>query len=228
MLSIRHLNNHLTSRQTDSDRITMKNKLHILLFLSFIFTTSVTRAQSGFLPSSFVAIGWDINTPLNNTEFISNTSAAGLSVQARYFVNEHLSVGGEIAWSSLYEYAPRETYTFENGAVTTDLYKFNYLLPISANVHYYFKPDSKVSPYIGLGVGAMYSQQDFYFNVYNLSFVKWGYLVKPEVGALIKFGDSNMGAMVGVRYNYGTNREPKLNFDNIQTLGFNLGLVFFN
>lgn len=99
-------------------------------------------------------------------------------------------------------------------------------MPISANVHYYFKPDSKVSPYIGLGVGAMCSRQDFYFNIYELSFVKWGYLAKPELGAMFKFGESNIGAMLGVRYNYGTNREPRLNFDNMQTLGVNLGMVF--
>jgi hypothetical protein len=89
-------------------------------------------------------------------------------------------------------------------------------------------PDRAVTPYVGLGVGAMYSQQDFYFNIYNLSFSKWGYLVKPEAGVLFKFGRSNMGAMLGVRYNYGTNREPALNFDNIQMLGVNIGLVFFN
>lgn len=206
----------------------MKNKINIIALFFVLFAASSTSAQSGFLPTRFVAVGWDINTPLNNTGFIDNTSASGLSVQGRYFVSEHISVGGEIAWASLYEYAPRETYTFENGAVTTDLYKFNYLLPITANAHYYLMPDRKVSPYVGLGVGAMYSQQDFYFNVYNLSFSKWGYLVKPEVGALFKFGRSNMGAMLGVRYNYGTNRVPILNFDNMQTLGVNFGLVFFN
>lgn len=52
--------------------------------------------------------------------------------------------------------------------------------------------------------------------------------ITPEAGVLFKFGRSNMGAMLGVRYNYGTNREPALNFDNIQMLGVNIGLVFFN
>jgi opacity protein-like surface antigen len=204
----------------------MKSKLNILLVLSLLLTSSSTLAQSSFLPSRIFSIGWDINTPLNNTEFIGNTSATGVSIQGRYFLSEHVSVGGELAWTSLYEYAPRETHTFENGAVTTDLYKYNYLLPISVNAHYYLMPDSKITPYLGLGVGAMCSQQDFYFNVYKLSFVKWGYLVKPELGALVKFGESNVGAMLGVRYNYGTNREPRLNYDNMQTLGFNLGIVF--
>jgi outer membrane protein len=204
----------------------IKSYLSALVFLFLI--NSSAHAQSGILPTRFVAIGWDINTPINNTKFIDNTSAAGISLQGRYFINENISVGAEIAWASLYEYAPRETYTFDNGAVTTDLYKFNYILPITANAHYYFMPDRAVTPYVGLGVGAMYSQQDFYFNIYNLSFSKWGYLVKPEAGVLFKFGRSNMGAMLGVRYNYGTNREPALNFDNIQMLGVNIGLVFFN
>ena len=206
----------------------MLKKLSILTILSFTLCSAVVRADSGYLTSSFISIGWDINVPMANKDFIDVTSASGLSVQGRYFVNPNLSVGGEIAWNSLYQYAPRQTYTFENGAVTTDLYKYMYVMPMSANVHYYFNPDAKVIPYVGLGLGTMYSQEDLYLNIYSLSFANWGFLVKPEAGAIFKFGSSNTGAMLGLRYNYATNNESDLSISNIQTLGINLGIVFFN
>jgi opacity protein-like surface antigen len=208
----------------------MKKNLHsAFLLLSLVAFSLYSRAESGFLANGLYSFSWDINVPLNNKDFIENTSAAGAAFQGRYFINPNFSIGGEIAWSSLYQYAPRKTYQFENGAVTTDLYKYLYMLPMSANAHYYFNPDSKLMPFAGIGLGAMYSEQDIYFNIYNLYATNWGFLVKPEAGAILKFGRySQSGAILGVRYNYATNRESDLRINSIQTLSVHLGLVFFN
>lgn len=205
----------------------MKKTIASLLLIASLISTA--GAESGYLANGFYSFSWDINVPLNNKDFISTTSGAGGAVQGRFFLNPNLSVGGEIAWSSLYQYAPRQTYNFENGAVTTDLYKYMYTLPMSANAHYYFNPDGSVMPYAGLGLGALYSEQDLYFNIYNLYSTNWGFLIKPEVGAIFKFGsNSQTGAILGVRYNYATNRESDLRINKIKTLGINLGIVFFN
>ncbi|MFM7217398.1 MAG: outer membrane beta-barrel protein [Bacteroidota bacterium] len=209
----------------------MKTKYTLLfsLLLSLGSMPKFSVADSGYLSNGFYSFNWDINVPLNNKDFISNTSAAGGNVQGRFFINPNMSVGGEIAWSSLYEYASRRTYYLENAAVTTDLYKYIYLLPMTATFHYYFNPDGNIMPYAGLGLGAMYSEQDLYFNIYNLYATNWGFLVKPEAGAIFKFGDrSRTGAMLGVRYNYATNRESDLRIERIKTLSINVGIVFFN
>ena len=68
-----------------------------------------------------------------------------------------------------------------------------------------------------------------YFNIYNLHETNWGFLVKPEAGVLLKFGEnSRSGIVFGIRYNYATNRQPDFKIDNIQTLSFQLGLALMN
>ena len=200
-----------------------------LISILLIAVSFRTKAQSGYLPNGFYLFGWDVNVPLNNKNFIDRTSFAGGKAEGRFFVTPNISVGGEISWSSLYQYAPKKTYEFDNGAVTTDLYKYIYLLPMNLNAHYYFKTDGQLMPYAGLGLGAMFSEQDLYFNIYNLHETNWGFLVKPEAGVLLKFGEnSRSGIVFGVRYNYATNRQPDFKIDNIQTLSFQLGLALMN
>lgn len=206
-------------------------KKHIKLLATgilFVLGTAA-QAQSGYVTRSLFNFAWDINVPLNNKDFISETSTYGFKLEGRYFIQHNISIGAELNWSSLYEYKPRETYQIENGAITTDLYNYMYNLPFNANAHYYFMPDKMVNPYAGLGLGAMYSEQDVYFNIYNLYSTNWGFLVRPEVGALIKFGpDSFTAGLIGVRYNYATNQESSFDIRNIQTLSFQFGIAFLN
>jgi opacity protein-like surface antigen len=208
----------------------MKKTLYsCIATLTFLCTTPTAHAQSGYLPNGFYLFGWDVNVPLNNRDFIDRTSLAGGKAEGRFFVTPNISVGGEISWSSLYQYSPKRTYQFDNGAVTTDLYKYIYLLPMNLNAHYYFKTDGQFMPYAGLGLGAMYSEQDLYFNIYNLYETNWGFLVKPEAGMLLKFGEnSRTGMLFGVRYNYATNRQTDFKIDKIKTLSFQLGIAFMN
>jgi outer membrane protein W len=164
---------------------------------------------------------------MNNKDFVGVTSANGFKIESRHFLNENISVGGEISWNSLYEYTPTQTYQIENGAVTTDLFKYMYNVPFVMNAHYYFGSNSIVMPYAGLAAGGMYSEQYLYLNIHEITGKNWGFVVRPEAGAIIKFGsDSNMAALLGIRYNYATNHESKFNIRSIQTLGFQLGLAF--
>jgi hypothetical protein len=203
----------------------MKKILYTFLLL-FISGSSV-KAQYGYIPNGLFAFGWDINVPLNNKNFIERTSFYGGKIEGRFFITPKISVGGELSWSSSYQYQPKRTYDFGNGAITTDLYKYIYSVPFNLNAHYYFMDDKLVMPYAGLGVGAMYSEQDVYFNIYNLYSTNWGFLLRPEAGALIKFGpNSTTAALLGVRYNYATNREADFNIDKIKSLSFQVGIAF--
>lgn len=204
----------------------MKKNILIALCVA-LFTGLSASAESGFVTRSLFSIGWDINTPLNNKDFVSETSTYGSKIESRRFIRNNISIGAELSWCSLYEYTPVQTYQIENGAVTTDLFKYMYNVPFVVNSHYYLMPDKLVMPYVGLGLGAMYSEQDLYLNIHELSGSNWGFIVRPEAGAIVKFGsESNVAAMIGVRYNYATNHESAFNIRNIQTLGFQLGIAF--
>lgn len=197
-----------------------------ILLLSILIDKSA-QAQYGYVPNGFFAFAWDINVPLNNKDFIERTSFYGGKIEGRTFITPKFSVGGELSWNSSYQYQPKRTYQFDGGAVTTDLYKYVYNVPFNLNAHYYFMDDKLIMPFAGLGVGAMYSEQDVYFNIYNLNSNNWGFLLRPEAGALIKFGsNSTTAALLGVRYNYATNRESDFNINKIKSLSFQVGIAF--
>ena len=135
--------------------------------------------------------------------------------------------GGDISWNSLYEYAPRKTYELPNGAVTTDLYKYVYTLPFGLNAHYYFQGNKLVTPYAGLMLGTTYSQQKIYYNTYVTEDENWGFYIRPEIGAMIKFDEyTNWGLLIGARYNYSTNQQADFKIDNISTISLQLGMAW--
>jgi len=82
-----------------------------LISILLIAVSFRTKAQSGYLPNGFYLFGWDVNAPLNNKNFIDRTSFAGGKAEGRFFVTPNISVGSEISWSSLYQYAPKKKHT---------------------------------------------------------------------------------------------------------------------
>ena len=143
-------------------------------------------------------------------------------------IDHNLSIGLDLSWNSYYEYKSYQTYHVDaNTDVTTDLYKYLYTLPMAVTAHYYFDTDGIFKPYIGLGMGAVYSSPRLYFNIYELDEENWGFLMRPEIGTIIKFDrTADMGILVGARYSMSTNQEPTFRIENLQAIGFQLGLVW--
>jgi len=171
-----------------------------------------------------VAVAWDVNFPLDN-KFVNATSFKGFKFETRRMVTPNMSVGFE-AGSNVYDqYLPRKTYQIQDGAITTDLYTYVYTLPLALNVHHYFNVSKMVIPYAGLAMGATYSQQKIYYNTYVSQDENWGFLIRPELGALVKFHEG-MALLVGARYSYSTNTQSTFHINGIQSFGLQLGLVF--
>jgi hypothetical protein len=64
-----------------------------------------------------------------------------------------------------------------------------------------------------------------YYNNFVSEDKNWGFLVRPEVGAIIKFQDQ-WGALIGASYAYSTNKNPSLGIKNLGDVNFQIGLVF--
>jgi hypothetical protein len=169
-------------------------------------------------------VAWDVNFPINN-KFVSKTSFEGFKFELRRMIKSGISAGFEVGWNTYYQYVPRQTYQIQDGAVTTDLYTYIYTLPLALNVHHYFNINKMVTTYAGLALGATYSQQKIYYNTYVSQDENWGFLVRPELGAIIKFQEG-MGLLVGARYSYSTNSQKTFQINGLQSFGLQLGLVF--
>ena len=206
----------------------MRRKIIILviLLLPLTFMANAQSIHHAGLFYDMFSFAWDVNVPVNNT-FVSQTSYDGFKMEGRRMIKDNSSIGLELSWNGYYQYRPRKTYELQNGAVTTDFYSYIYTLPMAVNVHHYFHAGKVVTPYVGLALGATYSEQRLYYNTYVSYADNWGFLVKPELGAILKFNEhSGFGLLIGADYSYSTNSEDAFSISSLQSFGLQLGLVF--
>ena len=163
---------------------------------------------------------------LTNNNYLTKTSWSGMRFDYQFMIKSNVSVGIGASYNSFDQYFPKQTYqkTDGTGAVTSDMVRHIYTSPITASVHYYF--DGKmVRPYVGIGLGTEYAEQDAYFNIYTVQAKNWGFVVRPEVGAIAKFSP-NVGGFLSVAYNYATNSEDDFNISHLSQFPITIGLIF--
>jgi hypothetical protein len=196
-----------------------------LIFFFLIATPFAVNAQR-----SFGFISWDMQVPLTNKEWIDSPSPHGGALGFRFFVKEQkLSVGLDLNWTTFDQYEPTQTFPQDNGAITTDYYKYVYQYGAAATVQYYFPWGDQeiIFPYVGMGLGANYNQFNLYYNIYQESDKATGFLVRPEAGVIVKFGKyRSVGAMVAAHYDYSTVKYPDYNYSGFSSAGVRLGIVF--
>jgi hypothetical protein len=184
---------------------------------------------SAIAQEKYFYINYDVNKPISNTSWISNTSSRGLRGGYRTFINERFSAGVDISWAVYDQYVPSETYVTGNTAITTDYFRYIYSYSAAASGQYNFLvgDGDKIFPYAGLGLGANNNQYVLYYNAYTKSERAWGFLARPEAGILVKFGSRrSVGAMAAVHYDYSTNQSKMFNYSGFSAVGFQIGLMF--
>ena len=177
---------------------------------------------------SIAAASWEISFPTGNDHFLTKTSLAGGRLEYRRMVAPNISAGLAFSWNSFDEYFNTQTYKTPSGsAVTTDMVRQIYTAPITAIFHYYPTVKSKlVRPYVGVGLGAQYAEQNIFFNIYEVSGTGWGFVVRPEIGAVVMFSES-AGALIGFSYNYSTNKNDAFKVNSLQQFAINIGVAGF-
>jgi hypothetical protein len=203
----------------------MKQKVIIIVLL-------LMWAGNASSQSSFFYVNWDYNIPLSNTNWIDKGSAKGAKVGYRGMIGDgKFSAGVDFNWSSFNAYQPLIVIENPTGALSTDYFKYVYTYGATVSGQYYLKKkeDSPVSPYVGLGLGANYNEYIIYYNIYQDSDKKWGFLARPEAGVLVQFGRRrSVGAMAAVHYDFSTNQSDRYQYKNFSTVGFQIGLIFMN
>lgn len=206
----------------------MKKILYSLLLLAGF--NSLVKAQEMLppttpIPTDMFFVGYEVAIP-TSTDYLSETSWNGFRLDYRHMVTPNVSIGLAMSFNTFDEYFDRQTYQKQDGsgAVTSDMIRQVYVTPITATVHYYLS-GNKIRPYVGLGMGTQYSEQNAYFNIYSVSVNNWGFVARPEVGLTARF-NSNVGGYLSVAYNYGTNQNNAFNIDNISYVPVTIGLIF--
>jgi hypothetical protein len=195
---------------------------HIIVFsLAIIFCTLCSGQEKG---TTAVYYNWNFGPTIGN-HFVNDFSLRGGNLGVSAFVDKGLAVGLEMGWNNYFQYASRQTYVTKGAAATTDMYKSIYTLPLTATLTKYFLSGNSFHPYVRLGLGALYSEQNLYYNVYETDNHNWGFVFQPELGAAVSLDAYGRWKLnIGFRYQYGTNSSPQYDIRNIQTYSFTIGL----
>ena len=186
-----------------------------------------SSSKGALMAKDFTAFSWEMSIPTDN-KYLSENSLSGWRLEYRRMVSKSLSVGIAASWNAFDEKFPTKTYYSPNQstAVTTDMIRQVYTVPITLTSHYYFNSRLLLfQPYFGLGLGTQYQESNTYFNIYQLTENNWGFVTRPELGTIIHFGkDSPMKGLVSVGYNWSTNSVESANISNWTHLSINVGL----
>jgi hypothetical protein len=199
-------------------------KYIFIIALMICFTT--LKAQEKYF---FAAL--DFNKPTSNTSWMNATSNKGFKIGYRVFLNDKFSAGLDLTSTTYDQYNPTETRQTGNGALTTDYFKYIYSYSVTANGQYnlHLGNGETFFPYVGLGVGANNNDYVLYYNIYQDSERKWGFLVRPEAGILVKIGKrGSFGVTGALHYDYSTNQSDKFNYDNFSAMGFHIGVMMMD
>jgi len=199
-------------------------KLIILIFIYTACAGSIS-AQDWHL-ENLMTFNWQIATPLS-TNYLKETSLAGGNFEYRRLIKPNMSVGIGFSWNSFEQYIQPKIYDRPDGSrqIYTDFVHQVYTLPMYLNAHYYFKGGDKLKPYAGIGLGAQYSEQSAYYNIFVTEEDNWGFVARPEAGLLYRLSNY-FGLHANVGFSYATNKNESLKIDELKHVYYNVGIYW--
>ncbi len=196
----------------------MKKILLIILFLVGIGISS--NAQN-----SLYSVNYVVTMPMGNTaDFIDVVSGRGFSFEYQKFINDHVAIGGEVGYSTIYQRTDNQVYTQETASLSGIQYRYQHSYPIMATASYYHSFTDLIRPYASLGLGTLASNRTIEMGMYQSDKTSWQFALRPELGALVQPSD-RVAFRIGAKY-YGALEGGGL--PGQSNLGFNIGLVILN
>jgi outer membrane protein len=160
-------------------------------------TSVFSQAENHF------AINYDMSFATGNLgEYIASPSFRGASAQYRYAAANNILVGVDVAWNVFYEKKDYDSYTVGTQTLSGVQYRYQNQVPVLVAVDYVFTPDQDFQPYLGLGIGTMYSERNTSMGIWVLEENPWQFAMKPEAGMMYKFSYGS-ALKLAVKYNAG-------------------------
>lgn len=199
----------------------------IALLIACLAIPSLAGAQ--VVQNMYFNADWQVNSPFSQS-FSDKTSGWGAHFEGGYYATPNFSVGLFLSYHTNNKYIERETLPVDGtSAITGDQQHSIFQLPFGAAFRYSFNRASLFEPYIGVELGASYSEMSTYMNTFKIYDRNWGFLVGPELGMNIFFSsERRFGIHAAIYYNYATNKGEVLSYkvDGLNNWGIRLGLAF--
>lgn len=158
----------------------MKKIIAFVIFCSLAGTNSLfSQAENHF------SIQYDMSFATGDMgDYIAAGSFRGASIQYRNSVAHNILVGFDAAWNVFYERKDYDSYTSGTITLSGVQYRYQNQVPLLVAVDYVITPDKDFQPYIGLGIGTMYSERSTQMGIWVLEEDPWQFALKPEVGLM--------------------------------------------
>ncbi len=203
-------------------------RLYIAALAATIFA-GLGTARAQLFPDSYINVDWQMGMPIN-TDYADKASGWGLNFEGGYRITDNIAVGAFISYQTNIESVPRETLDLGGGAAMTTNQKHTlFQLPFGVTARYSWFNESVLQPYVGLKVGAAWSEMSSYYYIVKQYDDSWGFFTSPEVGVTIfPRPDYRLGIHVALYYSYATNRNQVLGYkvDGMNNLGLRVGIAF--
>jgi outer membrane protein W len=186
-----------------------------------------------FAQDDHFGMSWDITVPLGETsDYISETSFLGFTMQWRKFVTPNVSLGASFSWNVLdsrsfetqeFNFKPDGVDRQIAGALSGEQFRYLNSFPMVVEAAYYLGDpyESKVRPYGGLGVGVTPIQKRTEIGLVAITDTNWHFTLAPEIGILIPLDQVDLFAAANYNYAFKANNSIDYSF-----ITFNIGLMF--
>jgi outer membrane protein W len=196
----------------------MKKSLILIIMLAAgVFVSPFASAQSNF------SVLYSVGVPMGSlSDHTSQVSGRGMDLEYQKFIKTNISVGVNLGYNVFYEAMPYGSYTSGTATLTGYQYRYNNLFPMLVNGQYHLNSSGAVKPYVGLGIGTMYSLRNTDMGLWTVEEDNWHFLLSPEAGILFKLSDM-ASLKLNAKYDNAFSTDSADGFAN---LNFNIGFVF--
>lgn len=200
-----------------------------IIAIAVIALTFPGLGKAQIVDKTYFNIDWQFNIPASNS-FADVASGWGMNFEGGYYIMPKFALGAFISYHTNNEYIPRQTIALnDHSALTTDQQHSIFQLPFGVATRYRFCSGHMVEPYVGLKLGATYSEMSSYYSVLKSYDRNWGVFVSPEVGmSIYPNPNKQFGFHVALYYSYASNKGDIITYSvkNLNNLGFRLGIAF--
>ena len=204
---------------------TIQRLFYAALFAAAAMMPGNSKAQISL--DSYYNIDWQFNVPLG-TKFSNVASGWGMNFEGGYYVTNDIAVGGFINFHTNNEYFSRRTIQLtETLSVNTDQQHQMFTLPFGLLARYRFI-EADFQPYVGMKLGACYSEFNDYYYIFMSDADRWGFYMSPEVGFNWYPWPNSLGFHMALYYSFATNKCDVMTYSQncLNNFGVRLGIAF--
>ena len=194
----------------------MKKIFFVFLLTGIISATQVNAQDNIYsIQYSMGFSGGDLK------DFNSSASFRGMSFEYRYMMQRAIGIGFEAGYNLFYDREDYATYTRGTRSISGIQYRYTHAVPVLAAIDYYLKADTKYNPFVGLGIGTLYTSRDVDMGLYRTNSDVWQFALRPQIGVLVSTRSADL--ILGAKYFSGFKSKDD---EGQQYFTINLGIVF--